>query len=384
MILEGFLTFLKYYIPIMFIFLNWLYINCSIYYKPLTNKDKASGKIIDIHKLYEPFQAKDKLRYWKFILYGIFFFVPKLFCCMSSVIGLIIHLRIAHFFYKNSDIDITHRNKIKKIIKFWSYLGLKSALINIKEKKFNNFENIYIKYLGNDYDFSNQKYSLIISNHIGLFDVILVMYLYQPGFIAKKLISSYPFFGSVARGLNCLFVDRENEQARKKIMEDIYIKQKNYLDGKSLSPLAIFPEGTTTSNRNILKFKKGAFYHLLPIKPQIILIDQNSPLHIACGVQNIFFHTWKIMAYSFSELFYIDMPVIRPTEYMFEHYSYLGKEKWEIFAEVTRKIFCEIGGFEESNLGYRDDHIYSMAIKTGKYEPYNNEIDNNYRNKKNN
>ena len=379
---EWVVSFLKYYIPIMFIFLNWLYKNCAIYYKPLEYEDKKTGKIIDVHKLYEPFQAKDKIKYWKFILYGMFFFLPKLIFCMLAVSGLIVHLKIAYFFYNNPDTDIKHRNRIKKIIKFWSYLGLKNALISIKAKKVDNYEEIYKKYLGNDYDFSDQKFSLIISNHIGLFDVILVMYLYQPGFIAKKLVSNYPFFGSVARGLNYLFVDRENENARKKIMEDIYIRQKNYLEGKSLSPLAIFPEGTTTSNRNILKFKKGAFYHLLPIKPQIIQIDQNSYLHIACGVQNIFFHTWKIMAYACSELFYIDLPVIRPTKYMFEHYSYLGKEKWEIYAEVTRKIYCEIGGFKESNLGYRDEHLYSLAIKNGKYIPYNDDKEDN--NKKNN
>jgi 1-acyl-sn-glycerol-3-phosphate acyltransferase len=378
---KSFISFLEYYIPIVFIFLNWLYKNCNVYYKPLEYKDKSTGKTINVHKLYEPFQAKDKLRYWRFILSGMIFFIPKLIFCMLTVIGLIIHLRIAHFFYKYSDTNITHRNKIKKIIKFWSYLGLKTAMINVKEKKVSNCEEIYKKYLGNDYDFSDKKFSLIISNHIGLFDVILAMYLYQPGFIAKKLVSDYPFFGSVARGLNCLFVDRENENARKKILGDIYIKQKNYLEGKSLAPLAIFPEGTTTSNRNILKFKKGAFYHLLPIKPQIVQIDQNSPLHIACGVQNIFFHTWKIMAYSCSELFYIDMPVIRPTEFMFKNYSHLGKEKWEIYAEITRKIYCEIGGFEESDLGYRDDQIYSQAILSGKYQPNKSNMDN--KNKKN-
>ena len=202
------------------------------------------------------------------------------------------------------------------------------------------------------------------------------MYQYQPGFIAKKLVSNYPFFGSVARGLNCLFVDRENENARKKIMDDIYIRQKNFLDGKSLTPLAIFPEGTTTSNSHILKFKKGAFYHLLPIKPIIVLTNKNSPLNIACGVQNIFFHTWKIMAYSCSEMFYCELPVIRPTEFMFKTYSHLGNEKWEIFSEVCRKIYCEIGSFKESNLGYRDEHLYSLAIKKGKYEPSNEKKDN--------
>ena len=374
MAFQWILSFLKYYIPIEFVIINWVYINSKIYYNPLKYKDKKTGKIIDVHQLYEPFQAKDKLRYWRFILSGLIFFFPKLILCMFSVIGIIIHLNIAYLFYKNSDSDINHRNKIKKIIKFWSSLALTFAMIRVKEKKVDNYEQIYKKYLGNDYDFSDQKYSLIISNHIGLFDIIILMYQYQPGFIAKKLVSNYPFFGSVARGLNCLFVDRENENARKKIMDDIYNKQKNYMEGKSLAPLTIFPEGTTTSNRNILKFKKGAFYHLLPIKPQIFLIDQNAPFHIACGVQNIFFHTWKVMSYSYTDLFYIDLPVIRPTKYIFEHYSNLGKEKWEVYAEVTRKIYCEIGGFEESNLGYRDDHLYSMAIKTGKYEPNNENI----------
>ena len=52
------------------------------------------------------------------------------------------------------------------------------------------------------------------------------MYLYQPGFIAKKLISDYPFSGSVARGLNCLFVDRENENARKKILGIFILSKK--------------------------------------------------------------------------------------------------------------------------------------------------------------
>ena len=46
----------------------------------------------------------------------------------------------------------------------------------------------------------------------------------------------------------------------------------------------------------------------------------------------------------------INMPIIQPTNYMFEKYSYLGKEKWEIYAEVTRKIFCEIGGFKECTI----------------------------------
>ena len=59
------------------------------------------------------------------------------------------------------------------------------------------------------------------------------------------------------------------------------------------------------------------------------------------------------------------MPVIRPTEYMFKNYSHLGKEKWEIFAEVVRKIYCEIGGFQSCDMKYRDHLDYAIAMKKG-------------------
>ena len=62
------------------------------------------------------------------------------------------------------------------------------------------------------------------------------------------------------------------------------------------------------------------------------------------------------------------MPVIRPTEFMFQNYSNLGKEKWEIYAEVVRKIYCEIGWFKESNLGYRDAMIYNQAMNKGVFD----------------
>ena len=49
----------------------------KIYYRPLTYKDKETGKIVDVHKLYEPFQAKDHLSYWKMMIQGLFLFPIK-------------------------------------------------------------------------------------------------------------------------------------------------------------------------------------------------------------------------------------------------------------------------------------------------------------------
>ena len=73
-------------------------------------------------------------------------------------------------------------------------------------------------------------------------------------------------------------------------------------------------------------------------------------------------------------MYLCELPVIKPTEYMFQNYSDLGNEKWEIFAEVTRKIMCEIGGLNPSNRTFRDLKYYEKSLYKGKYEEENSEL----------
>ena len=61
----------------------------------------------------------------------------------------------------------------------------------------------------------------------------------------------------------------------------------------------------------------------------------------------MFLNTLKFIYYFNPDMHDINKPDIRPTDFMYEKYFYLGQEKWEIYAEVTRKIFCEIGGIKE-------------------------------------
>ena len=152
------------------------------------------------------------------------------------------------------------------------------------------------------------------------------------------------------------------------MLNKIHERQIHYYNKESFIPLLIYPEGSTTCGRNILKFKKGAFAYLLPVKPNIITIDQKSKCHLASGCQDMLLNTLKFFCYFSVNMYYIDMPVIRPTEFMYENYSSFGKEKWEIYAEVTRKIFCEVGSFKECDQGYRESHKYGQALIKGIYE----------------
>ena len=45
----------------------------------------------------------------------------------------------------------------------------------------------------------------------------------------------------------------------------------------------------------------------------------------------------------------------------------MGKENWEIYAEVVRKIYSELGNLEESNFELREEKKYNIAMKYGVY-----------------
>ena len=59
---------------------------------------------------------------------------------------------------------------------------------------------------------------------------------------------------------------------------------------------------------------------------------------------------------------------------MWEHYSDLGSEKWEIYAEVTRKIMCEIGDLKPSNKTFRNNKHYERAFCKGVYVDENEKL----------
>ena len=86
------------------------------------------------------------------------------------------------------------------------------------------------------------------------------MAIYDCGFISKEAVKKTLIFGKIAQGLQSIFVDRNNSNSRKEeVLEKNNWKTKRFMEGKAVMPFMIFPEGTTTSGRHLLKVKKGAF-----------------------------------------------------------------------------------------------------------------------------
>ena len=360
----------------IFIFLLSLliYKKNEVFYQPLSYNNPETLEKVDVHKLYPEFRVLDDNSFLRifigYFIYALPKFIINLFFAMMQIIQLDQNMKNL----KNPSTDPQDWEVVSNTITRWTKLVLQLNGIKINKVKL-NYEDVYRKYLGEDYEFNpDEKYSLIISNHTGFYDIIMNMALHSCGFLSKEETKDIFLVGIISKGINCLFVKRESKEDRERIFVELEKRQKDFYEGRILSPLCLFPEGTTTNGKYILKFKRGAFYSLLPIKPQIILLDNNLNYSVAIGVGSAIMNYFRSLCYFGCKINLCELPVIKPTEYMFEKYSHLGEEKWEVFAEVTRKIMCEIGGLTPSDKTFRDSKRYENSLYKGVYEEEHKEL----------
>mmetsp|Transcript_11116 Transcript_11116/g.10142 ORF Transcript_11116/g.10142 Transcript_11116/m.10142 type:complete len:101 (-) Transcript_11116:46-348(-) len=95
--------------------------------------------------------------------------------------------------------------------------------------------------------------------------------------------------GQLARAFDCVFVSRSKcPKERGDVVAKIERKQKRVITGSTVFQLCIFPEGTTTNGRSIIRFRKGAFEGSFPVQP--VKLAYSSPTRICRGMK----HDWLL------------------------------------------------------------------------------------------
>ena len=367
-------TILFFYTIFILLLSYIIYKKNQVYYQPLEYNNPDTLEKVDVHKLYPEFFILDKNSFMRIFIGYYFYALPKFIINLFYAVMCIIQVNQNMKNLKNPASDPQDWDILSRTISRWTSLVLKLNGIKVNRIKL-GYKEVYRKYLGDDYDFNpEEKYSLIISNHTGFYDIMMNMAIHSCGFLSKEETKDIFLVGTISKGINCLFVKRENKEDRERIFLELEKRQKDFYEGRILTPLCLFPEGTTTNGKYILKFKRGAFYSLLPIKPQLILLDNNLDYSVAIGVGSAVMNYFRSLCYFGCKINLCELPVIKPTEYMFEKYSHLGEEKWEVFAEVTRKIMCEIGGLKPSDKTFRDSKRYENSLIKGVYEEEHKEL----------
>jgi 1-acyl-sn-glycerol-3-phosphate acyltransferase len=92
---------------------------------------------------------------------------------------------------------------------------------------------------------------LLASNHTSYFDILVLSGVARVSFIAKKEVNSWPFFGTLARLQETVFVEREKRTQTAVARDRI---QQRLQDGDAL---VLFPEGTSNDGNHVLPFRSA-------------------------------------------------------------------------------------------------------------------------------
>lgn len=114
-----------------------------------------------------------------------------------------------------------------------------------------------VKYTGAENLDPNKVY-IIMPNHQSYMDIVVIFFATghenrRVGFMSKKEIFYVPFVGTGMRRIGCISVDRGNTKKALASITDTIKQLKSGID------IAIFPEGTRSSDRTLLPFKRGGF-----------------------------------------------------------------------------------------------------------------------------
>ena len=362
--------FLFFYFGISSIITYLIYKEENQYYTPLyvarkSQKEGEKDEIINLHDEFEEYRKRDHpINILKLFLGVLLFGTIRLF--INIILALIITYRALNrvkerkFKLNKEDIEYI-RNSTKMLTKI--ILKISGVIIDKKRLPDDKILKIYKKYFGPDYKIDyDGKFCCYISNHTCIYDLLIAMAFYGCGFVAKEEIKDTPIFGKMAASLHTIFVNRNITGAKNDTLEQITQRQKSFIEGGAVMPFMIYPEGTTSSGRHILTFKKGGFSTLLPIKATILHPNLSNKYHLGCGSSDVGMNFLRSLAQLYVKVEYIELPIFSPNEYMYKNFAHFGKEKWKIYAEVTREIICELGDFKKSNRGIKDNFRYCSCL----------------------
>ena len=92
-----------------------------------------------------------------------------------------------------------------------------------------------------------EKGRLVVSNHISFLDIFTLDSVLPSGFVAKAEIAKWPVFGTIAKAVGTIFIERGNKRA----LLGIGTNMKAAIEaGRTL---LMFPEGTTSHGTGLLK-----------------------------------------------------------------------------------------------------------------------------------
>ena len=149
----------------------------------------------------------------------------------------------------------------------------------------------------------------LVPNHIGPLDMLGLLSV-DCCFVANEKVLDTVFIGRVTASIRSIFVGRDSADSRKAAKKTI--TERLCDDSRDWPQLVIFPEGTTTSGRGLVQFRRGAFESGRPVQPVSI---RYSNLQLSMAMVDVIDYFCFVSTLPGSTMTLEYLPVVSPTQH---------------------------------------------------------------------
>lgn len=105
---------------------------------------------------------------------------------------------------------------------------------------------------------------MIVANHVSWLDIFVINAQHPARFVAKSELARWPLIGRLIRGSGTLFIERARRRDTRRVNGDATHAL------RSGDAVAVFPEGTTTDGREVLRFHGSLLQPIVDAEGRLI------------------------------------------------------------------------------------------------------------------
>ncbi|KAF1317949.1 Lysophosphatidylcholine acyltransferase, partial [Globisporangium splendens] len=193
---------------------------------------------------------------------------------------------------------------------------------------------------------------IVISNHISFVDGLFLLYYLTPSIAMKAEVAEIPLVGKAVQSTQPILIDRTTSEGRKHALQEIA----DHIAAPEFPPLLIFPEGTTSNQDYLTKFKVGSFTSGAPCQPVIIKYPfQHFDVSWTPGVSGAYL-LLRMLCQVYNRMEVQVLPVYTPSP---EEVASPA-----LYAENVRQVMAKALGVECTNHAFED---VALLLQVGKY-----------------
>ena len=193
---------------------------------------------------------------------------------------------------------------------------------------------------------------VIVSNHLTFFDGIYLFTLLSPSIAMKADVAKLPLLSRVVQLTKPILIDRGTSEGRKRAMQDIT----SHVMDSTKPPLLVFPQGTTSNQEALTKFKLGSFVSGLPCQPVVFRYPfQHFDVSWPPGISGLYL-ALRVLCQVYNRMEVEILPAYYPSE--------REQNDPQLYANNVREVMAKALGISTTNHAFED---MAMLMSLGDY-----------------